>query len=159
MGETMSEEEVVYRKTLTVGYDVKRHKVVLDVEIVKHREQKETVDHKQVDEYLSLSISGSSKEYGGQIIGMLTPENIPHLARKMTWEKLERIKRVWKRWHLNDTRPNCIHQDVISTDLPFDEWNRLAEIETQKCPQKYRYGSKWLVEILPEDVVSEVMSW
>lgn len=151
--------EIVYRKVLTVGYDVKRHKVVLEVTLTRHREKRETVDHKMVDEYLTLSISGSSKEYGGQILERLTPENIPRLARKMTWEKLNRIKEIWKRWHLNDMRPNCIHQEVVSTNVPFDEWNRLTALETEKCPMKYRYGSKWLVEPLPENVINEVLSW
>lgn len=151
--------EVICKKKLTVGYDVERHKVVLEVSLIKFKEERETVDHKRVDEYVGLRITGSSKDYGGQIIEKLTPENIPHLARKMTWKKLERIKEIWQRWHLNDMRPNCIHQSVISTDIPYEEWSRLASIETEKCPLKYHYGSKWLVEPLPEDIVSEILSW
>jgi len=152
-------EEVIHRKILTVGYDIERHKVVLEVELKRYRHTKETVDHKQVNEYIVLSISGSSKNYCGQIIDMLTPENIPWLARKMTWEKLNRIKEIWRRWHLNDLRPNCIHQSVIPTDIPYDEWIRRVAIETEKCPLKYSYGSKWLLEPLPEDVISEILSW
>lgn len=152
-------EEILLRKVLTVGYDVNRHKVVLHVELAKHKEARETVDHRQVDEYISLRISGSSKDYGGQIIDMLTQKNIPRLARKMTWEKLNRIKEIWQRWHLNDLRPNCIHQKIIPTDVPYEEWSRLVAVETEKCPLKYHYGSKWLVELLPENIVSEILSW
>lgn len=102
--------------------------------------------------------------------------------------KVQRIIEVWKRWHLNDMRAGCEHQRAeewdkrpIRSDLPLDSygihydgqtspsWNMLTWVHADEypggllgepCPEcGYKYGTAWLKEELPAEIVEEVMSW
>ena len=108
---------------------------------------KETTAHKRVSKYHTLSICGSSKYMGGQIL-----EHIQDL--KGAKPELKEILSIWKDWHLNDMRPNCIHQNSFDCNSP--DYDRLSALETQKCPVKYKYGSKWLIRELPNDVMNKI---
>lgn len=92
------------------------------------------------------------------------------------------LLRVWERWHLNDMRPGCEHQRAEGwSERPIDpskplniygkhfegqrscSWNMLAWVLpsehpdgllTKPCPTcGYRYGTAWLYEPLPGDVI------
>jgi hypothetical protein len=61
-------------------------------------------------------------------------------------EKLHRLIAVWKRWHLNDMRAGCEHQ-------------RLAggyEVGEPCRTCGYGYGTAWLVEPLPQEIIDYV---
>lgn len=97
------------------------------------------------------------------------------------WDKAmrDRFAEVWDRWHLNDTRPGCEHQRAekwderpIYPDQPTNTyvkhpdgnsgWNMLVWLPVTKggllsapCPIcGYKYGSQWLYEPIPDDVIS-----
>lgn len=89
----------------------------------------------------------------------------------LTVEDLNRLADLWQAWHLNTMRSACAHMDlsVVPDDLPdhlpyFDRksgnqdrqgW-MLANIV---CPTSgYRYGSAWLAEPVPDDVVAEIVT-
>lgn len=78
---------------------------------------------------------------------------------------------VWKRWHLNDLRAGCEHQRA-------ENWgeDRVSELGKLSCwvyPQEhpkgvlmkhcpvcgYQYGSAWLYEAIPAEIISEIRSW
>jgi hypothetical protein len=162
----------VYSKEIYVGRDADNLKVYIEVKLEKttletypdHKDTpltKETVTHDQVVNYITLTISGfahktvrSDWEYGGQII-----EQIRNLAHPcIPQDKLDQIVTIWQRWHLNNIKAACIHQtdfgNVDSTD-----WQTKANVETVKCPKGYRYGSKWLLEPLPQSVIDTIKSW
>lgn len=93
-----------------------------------------------------------------------------------------RLYDIWERWGTNGLNAGCIHQGKLTT--PNDvrawwypqhqaqpEWKRsiyglsagradkaVWDVEqaywTARCPEGYRYGSKWLVDELPADVTS-----
>ena len=66
--------------------------------------------------------------------------------------KLQRIVEVWRRWHLNGMHAGCEHQRHLEEDTV----EHLGEI----CPVcGYRFGSSWIVEELPEDIIKEIKSW
>lgn len=92
---------------------------------------------------------------------------------------VERLLTVWERWHLNHMRAGCEHQRAEKWDKrPLDQskptsayiqhpdgqmgWNMLTWVPVKDggllgapCPTcGYKYGSKWLYEPLPEEVVA-----
>lgn len=102
--------------------------------------------------------------------------------------KVQRIVEVWKRWHLNGMRAGCEHQRAegwdkrpIDPSKPTDaygrhfpgqgqpSWNMLAWVRPDEHPDGllgkpcpvcgYKYGTAWLTEPLPEEIIAEVKSW
>jgi hypothetical protein len=98
---------------------------------------------------------------------------------------LRRILDIWERWHLNGMRAACAHQAAdgwrtrrIDPNKPADtyglhfegqthaSWNLLGWIRPDEHPDGllakphpecgYRYGSAWLYEPLPGDVLADV---
>jgi hypothetical protein len=63
--------------------------------------------------------------------------------------RVQRIVKVWRRWHLNDMRAGCEHQRA-------EGGHGVGDV----CPiDGYRYGSAWLYEELPDKIIAEVKSW
>lgn len=146
------------------------------------------VEFRERPEGLELSICGTSTGprgyYCGGQIDILEEVKTPAVPP----EKLARIDEVWRRWHLNGMRAGCEHQRAEGWDeRPIDSakplhahgrhfegqrsasWNMLAWVTptehpagllTRPCPEcGYRYGSAWLHEPLPAEVVAEVEGW
>ena len=110
-----------------------------------------TVDLREHDGKLRLSIQGETAakgrkrdgpgSSGGQII--MEAGALPRDP------KSRRIAEIWQRWHLNDMRAGCEHQRG---------WTK--ERIGQPCPvDGYKYGSAWLFEELPTDIIAEIKSW
>lgn len=103
-------------------------------------------------------------------------------------QKLRRIVKVWERWHLNDMKAACVHQRAyewdkrpINPDKPTntygkhfpgqrtDSWNMLGWVSPQEHPEGllgkpcswcgYKYGTAWLKEEIPQNVIDEILSW
>jgi hypothetical protein len=166
-------KEIVYSKKLYVGRDTDNLKVYIEIELEKTiletypqfkdtPLQKETVTHDQVTEYTTLTISGFARKtvrsnyaYCGQIYDHLS--NLAHPC--ISQDKLDQIIAIWQRWHLNDLHAACVHQTWFDSGVAFEIWQARANAETAKCPKGYRYGSKWLLEPLPQAVIDAVKSW
>ena len=96
--------------------------------------------------------------------------------------RIRKLLAIWERWHLNDMQPGCEHQRAWGWNtLPIDPgqptdryirlldhggytgWNMLTWITraehpfgllSHPCPIcGYKYGSAWLYEPLPQDVI------
>lgn len=135
--------------------DGKRGYEYLFVDIsVRHRENGTTIDHQPIAAYDSLSICGTvwlTRVRRGDCISagrVLEDWRGSELLESPI--NVSKLRAVWRRWHLNDMRPNCAHQSYVGPrpeDLP----------SIPKCPETgYRYGHAWLVEPLPDDVLSWV---
>lgn len=114
--------------------------------------ERETIDHEITHSHTELSISlwigrNSPRAYGGQTLETLKKLKNSPLSRKGLGELAD----IWEKWHLNDCKAGCIHQGNINVN--DEDWTKLAKIETDKCPEKYSYGSKWLIEPLPYEVI------
>ena len=99
-----------------------------------------------------------------------------------------RLLELWDRWHLNDMRPGCEHQrdqgwdqrriDETMPDTSYGlhfegqksrTWNLLVEVMRDEhprgllcepCPEcGYRYGTGWLCEAVPDEVLEELFSF
>ena len=95
---------------------------------------------------------------------------------------IARLAALWDRWHRNDLRPACAHQMALGWDKePIDpskptttygrfgqntiaSWNlkgwlpyTLGGYLGRPCPDcGYRYGTAWLHEEIPADVLAEL---
>lgn len=70
---------------------------------------------------------------------------------------------IWKRWHLNDMRAGTPAQEAWLRQYGHgkDYTETLAKLtEAGYNPDNgYVYGSKWLTEELPPEVIAEIQSW
>lgn len=121
----------IFKKTVTVGR-MTDGKINLTL-----TGPKESIDHRRLNWYHELTISGDIyyKNGRGQINTTLHKEIEDLKPTKGTM--MDRADR----WHLNGMNAGCKHQDNYNY---VEEYEQLADIETG-----YKYGSKWLVEPLP----------
>lgn len=168
-------EKIILKKRICVGKDKKNgYNVYLDLNIKEVDDSQtetfrldkngkkydiskgvihQTIDHKKINRYKTLSICGDNREYGGQILDELTEEQVDF---NVDIEIIEAIKKIWSEWHLNDLNPNCIHQ--VAFNCNCDDYKEKSDAETKRCPNGYRYGSAWLVKELPQQVIDEITS-
>jgi len=93
--------------------------------------------------------NGDAKGSCGQILTHIRGGSHGHqLAPGWSEAMLKDFLAVWKEWHLNDMRAGCEHQRASG-------WDKKANAFLGKpCPScGYQYGSKWLHEEVPIDVL------
>lgn len=89
--------------------------------------------------------------------------------------KARRMVEVWKRWHLNDMRTGSPSQEAwlrehpVTFKYPDSHYEKaseaLAAVGLNPDPgythngKPYKYGSAWLTEELPPEIVAEIQSW
>ena len=91
---------------------------------------------------------------GGEVLRKIIAGRLTSTGKRLDGlhrTDLADLARIADAWHLNDMRPACQHMapDFDRGDLPVDQW--------PVCPVTgYRWGTAWLVEELPDDVVERV---
>lgn len=82
--------------------------------------------------------------------------------RRVGTSRALRVADLWDRWHLNGLRAGCVHQAeaarAIYATMPDyaqdrARWDALSALP---CPEGYKYGSAWLFEPVPADVLAEL---
>lgn len=168
-------------KTVELGYFFDGHSVVYataEVEITHQKREAETIDHQHTTAYHRLSITGTERAVtnGRRVGNGISWGQIDSGLRKMTpcdrfgnpqeiSPDIARLLEVWDYWHLNDMRPNCWHQyrklpepcEGFGSKTWYGSLHPAAyevstAIEQAKCPYGYKWGSAWLVEILPHSI-------
>lgn len=139
-------------KTLYVG-KLDGNGVSLKLEIEKKNQRKTTIEHKEVDSYHTLSISGNIRNAGGGQIKDIIRKGLHEYA--IPKENLQRILEIWDEYHANDLQAGCTHQVEIPTNI--ENWSELAAKQTKLCSSGYKYGSAWLLKELPVGLVEEVI--
>lgn len=85
-------------------------------------------------------------------------------------KKVKRIVEVWKEYHLNGMnagtkrQKNYIKELEKNPDFRYEYTEVCKELEKagllyDKEENNYQYGSAWLFETLPENIIEEVKSW
>lgn len=147
--------KTIYRKTIELGkadYNETGRKncpVTIDIELRETVGEFTDIHHKKHNKILELSICGNiwnprkTDIYtGGQCLDTIL-DYFPYS------KKVSRIAEIWERWHLNALKAGCTHQKQ------GDYSNH--EIAQQVCPHTgYKYGTSWLYEEIPEDVIEEI---
>lgn len=127
-----------------------REKCYLTLRIYTETRERETIEHKKVQSYKKLSITGEIRTPNNRGIICLGQCYDTMLEIYPNDERLQKIVAIWKRWHLNDLKAGCIHQKHGDYSNP--------EISGQVCPETgYKYGTSYLLEELPEDVIQEAI--
>lgn len=138
--------------------------VAVRIEREERRESYETIEHEQVAGPLGIAVTTSVWQPDGRDIvsGGATRDPLREVAVEGTpgrfWDagSLTELADLGDRWHLNAMRAGCAHQDVVWEDSSYGRRPSLGL--TPPCPETgYRYGTAWLVELLPASVVADVL--
>ncbi|HET6914930.1 MAG TPA: hypothetical protein VFH56_02455 [Acidimicrobiales bacterium] len=71
-------------------------------------------------------------------------------APGFTLNEIHELGALWRRWHLNDMRAECAHME-LPDDPSYDARKDIV------CPETgYKYGSAWLAEDVPADVLDHI---
>lgn len=143
------EKKIFIGSTKPDTYDPHALPITLKIKIKEKRSENfKTVDLTPITPpALCLSISGNiGSRSGGQInetLERLTLDNSIDYRPGWNTGRMAHLLEVWKENHLNDMKAGCRHQNESGEK----GLNRL-------CPQcGYKYGSAWLFEPLPQDVI------
>lgn len=104
-----------------------------------------------------LSFIGSGRHGSGQVFDHLTKDTpAPGFTRKDCF----RLKQAWERWHLNDMRAGTPKQEELvrkwrltADDKSYSEACKMLESNGLLIDGGYRYGTAWLKEEVPFDVL------
>ena len=95
--------------------------------------------------------SGHCRGGCGQIDMHPKPEII-ELAKGWNVGMLKTFWRVWEKWHLNDMKAGCEHQELFG-------WNDYKKHPSEPCPIcGYKYGSAWNKRELPQAII-DFLEW
>jgi hypothetical protein len=166
---------MTYKKTVVIGsikpgvyYRRMRARVEVTIEIKQKTINQRDVHLRNVTEGKILRITGGigtshSILGSGQVEKTIRDHlrNAEFDTLLVSREELERLLDIWKRWHLNDMRAGCAHQnklvpwlcELLGVGHSYDELMTIPNF--QRCPScGYNYGIAWLYEPLPEEVVN-----
>jgi hypothetical protein len=142
-------------KDLFLGRNKYGEKYYLSVEL-RERTNGVSVNHQVIESYQELSFTGtligkygSIINYRGWVSGGQNYERLLEItepAKGFSRANIRRLYAIWREYHLNDMQSHCEHQDkAIKWDI------------VEPCPiTGYRAGSAWLVQELPDSIISEV---
>lgn len=104
-----------------------------------------------------LSLTGTGRHGSGQVYEYLTRETP---ADGYTRKDCFRLKQIWQRWHLNDMRAGTPKQEEAvrkwrptADDQGYDAACKMLESIGLLVDNGYRYGSSWLKEEVPVEVL------
>jgi hypothetical protein len=93
-------------------------------------------------------------------------QNIDEIAKLLRGNaRIQRIKAVWERWHLNDLRAGTpaqmayLREHPVNAVYPESHYKKASKVLTDAGLNPdggYKYGFAWLKEELPADVVAMV---
>ncbi len=149
----------MYNKKLYVGIKNTGKKMYIELEIKEEHKEKKTIALETVTDYKTLSMCGT----GGQ--NREETADINSYKQLFVSEyDLNTITEVWQKWHLNDMKAGTKKQQAF-----IDEWKKSNKYEyTAICEalkqaglyedNGYKYGHSWLVDPLPENVITDIIS-
>lgn len=118
-----------------------------------------------VAEPFTLSLTGETTRSGGQIADTLRKLNA---AQDDSSDDVEALCDLWDRWHLNDLKAGTDRQtaalasyraEIEAAGKSFDYADACGVLAMLGLhPDRgYRYGSAWLYEPIPDDVLAELV--
>ena len=132
-------------KTTKTFYDVKTTwglaKAVLDIETEENSkgELVLSISGALYDKYKSINKYKRNASAFGQVDMDIVYEEAS--------DDLKRILDIWKKYHLNDMHPECVHQEEAG----------IRKLLGQECPVcGYKYGHGWTYRPIPEEILTEL---
>lgn len=113
--------------------------------------------------YVDVDWDGKRLSFIGTVLRAHQPRNAPNpeacgQVGDYVRDVDPRLAELWARWHLNDMRAGCEHQEArFRAGEPRPTFkNDYAGMDVP-CPDcGYKYGHAWKVEEVPEQVLSEI---
>jgi len=110
----------------------------------------------------SLSFIGTGRHGAGQVFEFLTKDTpAPDYTRKDCF----RLQQAWRRWHLNHMRPGTPKQEEAvrkwrqtAEDIGYKATCEMLKSIDLLVDNGYRYGTAWLKEKVPVDVLEWLFS-
>jgi hypothetical protein len=154
---------------ILIGRTDEGEKVYVEARIeVRNTGEWQTTEHETIKDPVTLAFSGVVIRKGGSIKrdgDWVSGGQVLDYVRRVTpqvngWsaEDLAKLATIWERWHLNTMRAGCAHQPAESVVYEDSPYGRRVDLDaTPACPVTgYRYGSAWLTEAVPDDVLEWV---
>lgn len=136
-----------YRMTVSFGLKVNAEREYI------------TMEHEQIGEYVEFTASGGIYRNGGESSFGQNLDNlrsIDKVAYPWTRDDIRSLRMIWERWHLNGMHAECAHLEHQYEDSTYGKRLKL-DGEGTVCPVNgYKMGRAWLVEPLPDIVITEV---
>ena len=133
----------------------------------------------------TLTVDVRLKDGELSLMGMITDRKGREIAGGQVLDELDNydsplaveVKEVWQRWHLNDMRAGTPKQEKAIKEFVASERtkNRYAFVDyDEQCKHlesigllvdkldngsDYKYGSGWLKEELPAEIVEKIKAW
>lgn len=109
-----------------------------------------------------LSFVGTGRHGSGQVYEYLTKDTPAYGYKR---KDCFRLKQAWQRWHLNDMRAGTPKQEEAvrkwrptADDPSYDAACKMLESINLLVDGDYRYGTAWLKEEVPLDVLEWLFS-
>ena len=161
---------------LTVGYvsakdygftqDRKlRVTVEMRLERAEQSDEYETTEHEMVRQPLDFALTTAVWNWNGtdHLEGGATVEPLRAVLRSGMFgegfdaQKVAALIEMHEQYHLNGMQAGCDHQTPVWEDSTYGR--RISLELTEPCPiTGYKYGHKWLVKVLPEGFVSDLLA-
>lgn len=111
----------------------------------------------------ALAFIGSGRHGSGQVLEYLTKDNP---APGFTSGDCLRLKQAWQRWHLNHMRAGTYEQERMVREwrefapgsYDYQAACKMLEEKGLLIDNGYKYGSAWLKEEVPSDVLEWLFS-
>ena len=82
--------------------------------------------------------------------------------------EIKKLCSIWRRWHLNGMRAGTVVQERALESMDSDAYSSFESHYDRACAhlgsallyedRGYRYGTAWLFEPLPEDVIADIQN-
>jgi len=154
-----NDTKTLYSKKLYVGVKNTGKKMYINLEIHQEADTRtaQTIDHQTITAYKTLSMSGNGGQNTEEIADIKSYKEM-----FISENDLNTIITIWNKWHLNDMKAGTAKQQAF-----IDEWKKTNEYDyTAICEalksaglyedNGYKYGHSWLVEPLPQEVITEI---
>jgi len=156
-----NDTKTIYNKKLYTGINNTGKKMYIELTINQEADTRtaQTTTLESITNYKTLSMCGT----GGQ--NREETADINNYKQLFVSESdLNTITEVWQRWHLNDLKAGTERQQAFINKWTKDhkyEYTAICEALKQAELYEdngYKYGYSWLVDPLPENVITNIIS-
>ena len=165
-------EKVLLRKEVVFIPSKKGgNRMYLEIELRSRQHQNGVVDYEtleeitDMDDIFYLSICGKERKNGCSCQkDELFARNIPYF-KKSEQELATKLLNIWREYHLNDMKAGNIEQQAVLKEfadnhcwLSYDDAVEVLKERDLLVSRGYRYGSNWLYERIPDDILEFLKS-
>lgn len=148
---------IIYSKKLYTGIKNTGKKMYVELTIKEEHKEKKTTALETVTDYKTLSMCGTGGQNREEIADINSYKEL-----FITVADLNTIIQIWDKWHLNDMNAGTEKQTAFIMEWEKDhKYNYTAVCKALKKvglyeDNGYKYGHAWLVEIIPDEVITEI---